>query len=341
MKKQPLVSVIVPVYNVEQYLEECMEGIVGQTYADLDIVLVDDGSKDHSGEMCDNYTKKDSRVRVLHKENGGLMSAWKAGVEIALGEYLVFVDSDDWVERNMIEELVKQSVGVGKEIICSNYFIEKKDSVKVKQSMKPGVYNRKEIQEQLFPFMLGQEQRRIHASRCMKLISKELIVENMHYANPLVTMGEDLNIIFPALLDAQRLVVMEEGFFYHYRFVDASIVHKYNPKLKEKTELLYVTLKEIIHSKVQEQKEEFLENLKKEFIFLMFYVLKNELRGPKENLIPRIVETVREAKALAGAEAVTIVANSKANQLLYEIWKRPGRVNITVTRWLISMFDKR
>ena len=344
MKGQPLISVIIPVYNVEKYLDECMASVLNQTYTNLDIVLVDDGSKDSSGEMCDRYAAIDHRVRVLHKENGGLMSAWKAGVQIALGDYLVFVDSDDWVERNMIEELVKQSAGVAKEIICSNYIIEKihkNQSIKIKQSMEPKVYNRKEIETELFPNLLGLEQRRIHASRCMKLISKELILENMAYANPKVTMGEDLNIMFPALLDTERLVVLEEGFFYHYRFVEESMVHKYNPQLKKKIELLYLTLREIIQQKVKVQTEEFLENLKKEFVFLMLYVLKNELRGPKENMIPRIVETIRDAKALAQAEKVIVMTNSKANQLLYEIWKHPGRVNITITRWLITIFDRR
>ena len=344
MEKQPLISVIIPVYNVEQYLEECIESILKQTYGNLDIILVDDGSKDNSGEMCDRYAGKDRRIRVLHKENGGLMSAWKAGVEIARGEYLVFVDSDDWVEGNMIEELVKQAAGVSKEMVCSNYIIEKtykKQSVKIKQSMVPKVYHRKEIETELFPYLLGVERRRIHASRCMKLISKELILDNLQYTNPLITMGEDLNIMFPALLDTERLVVLEEGFFYHYRFVDESMVHKYQPQLKEKITLLYLTLREIIQQKVKERKEEFLENLKKEFVFLMFYVLKNELRGPGENRFHRIVETVREAKDLTGGEKVRIVADGKANQLLYEIWKRPGRMNITVASWLIHIFDRR
>ena len=111
MVKEPLVSIVIPVYNVEKYLEECMKSILHQTYANLDIVLVDDGSKDKSSDMCDEYAKKDFRVQVLHKENGGLMSAWIAGVKNSKGEYLVFVDSDDWIEPNMIEELVKYSEG--------------------------------------------------------------------------------------------------------------------------------------------------------------------------------------------------------------------------------------
>lgn len=346
MKQQPLVSIIIPVYNVEQYLEECMVTILEQTYANLDIILVDDGSKDGSGRMCDEYAAKDHRVQVLHKQNGGLVSAWVAGVESSKGEYLAFVDSDDWVEPDMLEKLVGQTDGSGREIICSNYIIEKtekKQSVKVTQSAKPGIYDRNRMETELFPYLLGQEERRIHASRCMKLISKELIVNNIQYADMRLTMGEDLNIMFSAMLDANRIVVMEEGYFYHYRFVDASMAHKYNPNLCEKIELLYQTLQNLIEKKIEVRmkKESFLQLLKKEYIFLMFLVLKNELRGPGKNCIGRIKNIIADTKGKSGLENISVSVNGKANRLLYEIWKRPGIVNITATRGIIYIFDRR
>ena len=125
MKKQPLISIIIPVYNVEQYLDECMASVLNQTYTNIEVVLVDDGSKDRSPSMCDEYAKKDSRVQVIHKENGGPMSACIAGVEKSKGEYLAFMDSDDWIDLTMMEELVKETSGNEKEMICSNYIIEK------------------------------------------------------------------------------------------------------------------------------------------------------------------------------------------------------------------------
>ena len=140
MKTTPVVSIIVPVYNAQQYLEQCMQSILNQTYRNLDIILVNDGSKDNSPKMCMSYAKADERVTVIHKTNGGLISAWIAGVKKAQGEYLCFVDSDDWIEPNMIEELIAKTSGKEKEIICSNYIIEKiekKQSIPIKQSMKP------------------------------------------------------------------------------------------------------------------------------------------------------------------------------------------------------------
>ena len=103
----PKISVIVPVYKVEKYLDRCVESIVNQTYKNLEIILVDDGSPDNCPEMCDVWAKKDERIQVIHKENGGLSSARNAALDISTGEYVCFVDSDDWIDSDMIEVLVR------------------------------------------------------------------------------------------------------------------------------------------------------------------------------------------------------------------------------------------
>ena len=113
------VSIIVPVYNVEKYLDECVKSILAQTYTDIEIVLVDDGSKDTSGAMCDEYKKQDERIVVVHKENGGLSSARNAGMENASGSYYIFVDSDDTISSNMVEEMVKKAKEHDAKIVSS------------------------------------------------------------------------------------------------------------------------------------------------------------------------------------------------------------------------------
>lgn len=100
-----LISVIVPIYNVEEYLKRCIESIVNQTFKNLEIILVDDGSTDASGEICDKYAEKDTRIKVIHKKNGGLSSARNAGIDVAQGKYIAFLDSDDWIESNLYEYL--------------------------------------------------------------------------------------------------------------------------------------------------------------------------------------------------------------------------------------------
>ena len=110
MNNNPKISVIVPVYKVEKYLDKCVESIVNQTYKNLEIILVDDGSPDNCPAMCDEWAEKDERIRVIHKENGGLADARNAGMDIATGDYIGFVDSDDWIEPNMYEVLLKNAL---------------------------------------------------------------------------------------------------------------------------------------------------------------------------------------------------------------------------------------
>ena len=101
-----LISVIIPIYNVEAYLDECIASVIAQTYSNLEIILVDDGSPDNCPQMCDEWAAKDSRIRVIHKENGGLSDARNAGIDIATGEYIAFVDSDDWIVPEMYEKML-------------------------------------------------------------------------------------------------------------------------------------------------------------------------------------------------------------------------------------------
>lgn len=104
-----LVSVIVPVYNVEQYLEKCIDSIINQTYKNLEIILIDDGSTDSSGKICDSYAARDKRIKVIHQENGGLAVVRNIGVSAASGEYIMFVDSDDYIDTEIVQFLYEQS----------------------------------------------------------------------------------------------------------------------------------------------------------------------------------------------------------------------------------------
>ena len=125
MNSQPKISVIVPVYKTEGLLDRCVESIVGQTYKNLEIILVDDGSPDNCPAMCDEWAEKDSRIRVIHKENGGVSSSRNAALDIATGDYIGFVDSDDWIEPEMYSSLIQKISESGKNIaLCSYYAVE-------------------------------------------------------------------------------------------------------------------------------------------------------------------------------------------------------------------------
>ena len=120
----PAVSVIVPVYNVEKYLDKCVQSIVSQTFKDIEIILVDDGSKDKSGRMCDEWSRRDKRVKVIHKENGGIADARNVGLSHSNGQWILFIDSDDWYEKqDHIETLLNFAQQNGSDIVCFDIYL--------------------------------------------------------------------------------------------------------------------------------------------------------------------------------------------------------------------------
>lgn len=118
----PTISVIVPVYKVEPYIHQCIDSILAQTYTDFELILVDDGSPDNCGLICDEYAKQDDRIRVIHQENRGLSAARNAGIDVAKGEYLTFIDSDDWITAHYLEKLYTAAINTDADIVCCDYF---------------------------------------------------------------------------------------------------------------------------------------------------------------------------------------------------------------------------
>lgn len=272
----PKVSIIVPVYNAEEYLEECIESLMNQTYWEIEILLIDDGSKDQSGSICDKFADMDERIKVIHQENQGLVNTWIRGTRESTGDYLCYVDSDDWIEKDMIETLLDYSNGDLAEMICSNISCDFPNrSVKEKNQLAAGVYEGEQLDEIKRKKLLGNDPRTIMPSRCTKLIARALIENNIVFSDPTIKMGEDLNIILPALLDCKRLVVVDEV-FYHYRQYGSSMAHAYNSNLHAEIKQLIDIIEDILVKKG-------ILNAKhlamKEYIILLILVVKNELRG--------------------------------------------------------------
>lgn len=329
------ISMIIPVYNAEQYLKKCVDSVRAQTYGNLEIMLVDDGSTDSSGELCDTYAEKDERIRVVHKENGGLVSAWKAGVKECSGEYVSFLDSDDWIDPEMLSEMSAYLTGNDREMVISDYIIERDGGSQeyVWQKLAPGEYGRKEIEEKIFPCLLGQEERYITISRCMKLISKRLISENGNYTDPAIIVGEDTTIMLPVLLDCQRIVAMDHKAYYHYLYVKESMVHKYNEKLTENIRKLIQTTDRILKDKFTGDKlEEQKKHLDQESILWYFLVLRNEARGNPSGYRRNILKLCRSEEIRDLVKRTEITVNQPANKLLYLVMKHPGEVTVRLLR---------
>ena len=149
-------SIIVPVYNAKKYLKKCIDSILKQTYTDFELILIDDGSTDNSGEICDEYAKANSNIRVIHKENEGLVAARKTGLQNALGEYIGFVDSDDYIDEGMYETLMKPIEKNNADISIGGLVSVNENGVlnELFNKFAEGFYDKKRMTEEVFPKML-------------------------------------------------------------------------------------------------------------------------------------------------------------------------------------------
>lgn len=217
MKK---LGIVVPIFNAEQYLKQCVDSILGQTYADFEVVLIDDGSTDRSGEICDEFSNKDNRVHVIHQENAGKILARYRGAESLDCEYLTFVDSDDWIDPDTYKKM-EPYFEKGIDVISFQiirYFNEAYQYVS-ESNYKEGLYEGKNISEYIFPTMMCDESRGgcgLDPSLANKIIKKELLMGALHAAKHLdISYGDDVAVIFPLMLHAQTLMITKENLYYH------------------------------------------------------------------------------------------------------------------------------
>ncbi|EGO8248310.1 glycosyltransferase, partial [Enterococcus faecalis] len=203
----PKISIIVPVYNVEKYLEKCVRSILAQTFTDFELILVDDGSPDSSGAMCDQFAEQDQRVKVIHKENGGLSDARNAGIEIATGEYLGFVDSDDYIADDMYELLYTNIVKEDADLsICGIYDVyEGKEPVEKQQQYI--------VLDKVAAMKMILEAKVVSVHAVNKLYKKE-IFEDIRYPVGMIT--EDGAVILSILEHTEKIVIDTQQKYYYF-----------------------------------------------------------------------------------------------------------------------------
>lgn len=204
-----MVSIIIPVYNVQDYLARCVDSVLTQTYTDLEIILVDDGSIDISGDICDEYALHDARVRVIHKENGGLSDARNAGLDVARGNYVAFIDADDYVHPSFVELLLKTINETGAQIAVSTW-----------QELKDGDKPRKVKTKRPRCTILTQEeaisnvfyQKKLNHSACSRIFETQLF-NNLRF--PEGMLYEDLAIIYPLLCKVEKVALINTPMYYY------------------------------------------------------------------------------------------------------------------------------
>ena len=235
-----LISVVVPVYNVEKYLRQCLDSICTQTYTNLQVIMVDDGSTDSSGDICEEYVKKDERFIAVHKQNAGLGYARNTGLDIANGQYVIFIDSDDYISATLIEELYHELKENQVDVCMSGYKCTVKGyrDVQYEATCYPG----EKAKEELFPRMLGSlpdKKDSIDMSVCGALYNAELIrIHHLRFPSERVYGAEDLffNIDFMQYADG---AVLTDLVGYYYNINLSSITRSYQSDRLKKVKLMY------------------------------------------------------------------------------------------------------
>jgi glycosyltransferase involved in cell wall biosynthesis len=225
---QPLISVIVPIYQIERYIGICIESLLNQTYKNLEIILVDDGSPDRCPEICDLYASKDSRIKVIHKPNGGLVSARKAGIEMATGDYVGYVDGDDWVGPGFYESLYSAIVTSDCDVVCAGQSRDLFDqSVHFLNPYPLGIYtgeNLKILQESMLSY--GDFYRPgITTYVWNKLFKREVLYKHQMNVDNRISIGEDAAVTYPVLMECNS-VYISDCVAYHYRQREDSMLKK-------------------------------------------------------------------------------------------------------------------
>ena len=220
-EREVLLSVILPVYNVEKYLRKCIESIKEQTYQNLEIILVDDGSTDDSGKICDEYASGDEGIHVVHTINRGVLAARLVGVERASGEYISFVDPDDWINERMYEKLLQSLEYTHAQIVISgiNRYWNKNNIFEDLPCLEEGVYRKEDIENKIIPIMLwnvARGRQELDPSLCSKIFERRLLKKYLQKAQQLkIYLGEDTSIIYPMILEAEEIIVVKGSYYYH------------------------------------------------------------------------------------------------------------------------------
>ena len=241
------ISVVAAVYNSRNYIRKCIESICQQTYTELEIIVVDDGSDDGTAEICDEIALEDSRIRVIHVEHKGVLNARRIGYEESSGKHVSIVDGDDYLEPDMIERLYEGIVNNNAEI-CMCGRIEESDSGQknVKQGFKAGLYDRVAMEETIFPGMISNGDFfswGIFPSLWDKLIKRELLEEPISRYTDMFPIGNDAVVAYPAVLKANSIEIIDDC-LYHYQQNNSSMVHNtsFNSSIRDGYKRLYNAL---------------------------------------------------------------------------------------------------
>lgn len=333
-----MISIIVPVYNSEKYLIQCVESVCNQTYKEIEIILVDDGSTDNSPQICDELAKKDKRIIVIHKENGGSTSARNAGLRVSKGKYIGFVDSDDWIEAEMYETLLALCVSEQVDIAIGKKYINHVNSQYKEVTGVPiGVFEKKDVNKVIINNIIYTpdfKKKGISPNLYDKLFERDLLLKHQFKIDERTKFAEDDICVYSCLLDANKVAIIDIP-FYHYRMHEASICHSIDETYFEKITIFYKQMKSVFM--YHKESEILMQKLKK-------YMFEFVLRGvnytfgfSKHPLIP-FFHPPYNLLSEKRAQKIVLYGAGKVGQDYYQSLKEMQYIKIV--GWVDKQYDK-
>lgn len=299
-----LFSVVVPVYNVEKYINQCIDSILSQTYKDFEVILVDDGSPDNSGKICDEYAAKDDRVRVLHKQNEGLVCARQDGLSMARGSYIVNVDSDDYIGENLLAEAANAIRETAPDVIAFNVTRFSKNKTELwKNIYSEGLIteNKLEILKRNLIYdrnLVGINLSGILYCLVAKIVKRELLLIYQASISKEIIMGEDLAVTAPLIANCSSIYFLDSAEYY-YRNNEASIVSSFRFDEIQRYKTLYDYLDKTMGESYRNQIGVYILYTSKNYIFSaakQFDTYKEYKHFINENIDRTIINRIKDAK---------------------------------------------
>ncbi len=291
-----LISVVVAIYGVEKYLTKCLNSILSQHFNDYELILVDDGSKDNCPAICDDFAVRFKNIKVIHKQNGGIISARKEGLRLTKGEYIFFMDGDDYLREGFFDNIVVSIKQNMPDIVAFDYTIFNEEGKEIEIFRNPplGLYNKNRLEKEIIPYVFSSKpffSFKINMSVWSKMIRREIAFKAHSIIPNNINMGEAVAFSSACFLNASRLEIISNC-KYMYRINSESITHKYNDRMIESTCSLF----EYINKTIEKSNILNKTQIEDYFVYMTFLVIDNELRlnSQKYGSIKEKLEKYRE-----------------------------------------------
>lgn len=288
-----LFSVIVPIYNIEKYIRRCIDSVLAQSFADFELILVDDGSPDGCPAICDEYAQRDSRIKVIHKKNGGLVSARQAGIRVAQGEYIFNLDGDDAICPDALESAQKIITDTHADMISFSYRknIDGEIGDVIEDFVDEGLYSKGQIEAHIYPKLLSdRNMRHVFYFSWGRAIKRELAIRHQLWVNPVISLGEDLSFMVPCYLDAQTVYVSKKA-IYLYTIRNDSITTNFKTGQIKQIEDVILGLRKIEGKKP----EDFEEQISRYSCFMCFAILAAAAEGGHFDSVKKLKELIQNS----------------------------------------------